>query len=256
LNDKSGPERLDKILSKSGYGSRSDVKKLIRTGAVSCDGIIAKDPQVKFSPESSHIEVYGRRLNYSRFIYLMMHKPEGVISAACDPERTTVVDLLPDLHRLRKPFPAGRLDIDSTGLLLITDDGDLAHRLLSPKKHVEKEYEVVIDKSPDENIAQAFERGVVLDGKTALRPARLIKPETRGQSSSDGDTFKAGVIITEGKFHQIKRMFAAFGIRVIKLKRIRIGDLILDPELEPGESRELTENELTMLQEITAKVSD
>ncbi|MCL2059973.1 MAG: rRNA pseudouridine synthase [Oscillospiraceae bacterium] len=237
-------ERLDKILSHAGYGSRTDVKKLIRSGAVSCGGAVVRDPEQKFDADEARISVDGCEIKYSRFIYLMMNKPGGVISATYDPVHRTVVDLLPDSYRRRSPFPVGRLDIDTTGLLLLTDDGDLAHRLLSPKKHVEKEYEAVLDRLPCAKIVDDFAGGVVLDGHIALRPAKLLLASDI--HSPTGDT-TVRVVVTEGKYHQVKRMFLLYGINVLALKRVRMGGLALDPSLAPGEFRELTPTELSSL---------
>ena len=263
------PERLDKILSNSGCGSRSDVKKLIHSGAVACDGIVIKDPDIKFVAETTRIDICGSPLRYSKYVYIMMHKPKGVISASYDDRLKTVADLLPERCRSRGLFPVGRLDIDTTGLLLLTDDGALAHSLLSPKKHIEKEYEALLDKPPGAEAVEGFERGVVLNGDLKLQPAKLLissdsnftateaamsataapaaisipTPSTPAASTIMSAT-AARVVITEGKFHQIKRMFAVYGIKVLELKRVRMGALELDPRLAPGESRELSEHEL------------
>jgi len=247
LNGLSAPERLDKILANNGFGSRTDARRLIRSGAVACDGAVVTKPETKIVAKSTRITVGSVELKYSKYIYLMMNKPEGVISASYDPKRRTVSDLLPERYKSRNPFPAGRLDIDTTGLVLLTDDGDLAHRLLSPKKHVEKEYLATLDRLPGPDVVEGFERGVILDGDIRLRPARLVLPLT-----AQPDTrYTVRVILTEGKFHQVKRMFMAFGIRVVGLKRIRMGALALDPGLAPGEFRELTDAELSSLRELT-----
>ena len=238
MNGPPKPERIDKILSNAGYGSRSDVKELIRSGAVSCDGKRVEDPGEKRVAETSRIEISGVSISFSKYIYLMMQKPEGVISATYDPRHTTVVDLLPDNLRRRGLFPVGRLDIDTTGLTILTDDGGFAHRLLSPKRHVEKEYEAVLDKAPDGAVLDDFERGMAIGGNVKLQPARLTQ-------TSDSPT-RVRVILTEGKFHQIKRMFAKHGIHVLELRRLRIGTLSLDPTLAPGEFRELTPAELAL----------
>ena len=279
MNNPANTERLDKILAGAGYGSRSDVKKLIRSGAVSCDGDAVTAPEMKFSPETTRIEVGGVKITYNRFIYLVMNKPEGALCATYDPARRTVIDLLPERYRTRKMFPVGRLDKNTTGLLLLTDDGDFAHMLISPKKSVEKEYEALLDKVPGAEVAEAFGRGVILDGHIRLRPAKLTIRQTAGETArapetvagacgagvsspaaADAATTDAAVttdpaipavpvrvIVTEGKYHQIKRMFSAFGINVIKLRRVRIGGICLDPALLPGEARELTTTELSSL---------
>jgi 16S rRNA pseudouridine516 synthase len=237
VNGPPAPERLDKILSNNGFGSRADVRKLIRSGAVTCDGAAARDPERKLRAETARITVSGVELKYKKFIYLMMNKPAGVISASYDPKRRTVADLLCEPYKSRNPFPAGRLDADATGLILMTDDGGLAHSLLSPKKHVEKEYVVCLDKIPGAAVADSFTRGAVLDGNIRLRPAELLL----------SGAAEARVVLTEGKFHQIKRMFLAYGIRVTGLERVRMGPLVLDPLLAQGESRELTPSELSSI---------
>ena len=259
------PERLDKILARAGFGSRSDVKKLIRAGAVTCNGEAAKTADQKYNAGIDAILVNGAAIKYQKHIYLMMNKPKGYVSSTDDPRHKTVADLVPERFQSRRPFPAGRLDIDTTGFLLMTDDGDLAHRMLSPKKHVEKEYEAVLDIMPDTGVADDFLSGVVLDGGVRLKPARLTivsginsdAPHAVGSPGSTGadaphvaklsDAAVVRVIITEGQYHQIKRMFAAHGIKVLELKRLRIGSLPLDPSLAPGESRELNETEVEKL---------
>ena len=273
MNNAGKPERLDKILSNAGCGSRTDVKKMIRSGAAACDGVVVIDPEMKFAAESTRITVGGVPINYSRYIYLMMNKPPGVVSATYDQRRKTVLDLVPDFYRARGVFPVGRLDADTTGLLLLTDDGDLAHRLLSPKNHVEKEYMAVLDKKPGAEVVEGFARGVELKTTGRLRPAALTPVDetqppvsastadaarTPGPATAADDActpgpasarelYQARVIVTEGKFHQIKRMFLAYGIRVVKLERVRMGPLCLDPALEAGGSRELTAAELSLL---------
>ncbi|MDR3120046.1 MAG: rRNA pseudouridine synthase [Clostridiales bacterium] len=287
-------DRLDKILSNMGIGTRAEVKRLIRAGDVTCGGAVVKDPETKFAPNQTVICVAGRTLRYQEHIYLMMNKPEGYVSATHDAVKRTVSELLPERCRVFEPFPVGRLDIDTTGLLLLTDDGELAHRLLSPKHHVEKEYEAELDRMPDENVVEAFAQGLRLEG-FLCKPARLLLPgapdtpkipgdmsalsgDVSGIPTSPGDAsalsggipaipggvpdvsgdvsalsgstappFVVRVILTEGKFHQIKRMFARFDIRVLRLRRIRMHSLLLDPALAPGESRELSPAELTAL---------
>jgi len=231
-------ERLDKVLSNMGYGTRTEVKKFIRDKLVMVDGIIVKDPQMKVDPITSEIYFGEERICFSEFIYLLLNKPAGYISSTYEPGKQTVVDLLPENYIHFNPFPVGRLDIDTTGLLLLTNDGAFAHQLLSPKKHVEKEYEVRTDKMPDSAVIEAFQNGVTLGDGYQCKPARLMIRE---------DTGLLYVTITEGKFHQIKRMFAAFEIQVLALKRIRMGALVLAPSLAPGSIRELTASELSLL---------
>jgi len=242
------PERLDKILANNGFGTRSEVRRLIRSGAVACGGVIIKEFDKKIIASAVSIEVGGRALHYNKYIYLMMNKPKGVISASFDPKRRTVADLLPEQYHSRKPFPAGRLDKDTTGLLLLTDDGDLAHRLLSPKMHVEKEYIAVLDRMPDDEVAEGFGRGAELGGGVRLRPAKLLTyTDSAGEFQHNPPGGVVRVILTEGKYHQIKRMFGAYGIAVTELKRIRMGGLMLDQGLAPGKSRELSGTELALL---------
>ena len=232
------PERLDKVLSNMGVGSRSELKKIVRDGLVSVNGVVVFNPALHVDPVSDVIKVADETVAYRKFIYLMMHKPEGFVSSTDEPGKRTVVDLIPEAYAHFAPFPVGRLDIDSTGLLLLTNDGELAHRLLSPKRHIEKEYIVTLDKQPDDSVADSFLRGVVIDGGVCCKPAQLRLTD---------DPFVVHVVLTEGKYHQIKRMFAASGIRVLALKRIRMGALPLDETLATGCVRELTAEEITLL---------
>ena len=199
-------ERLDKIISNLGYGSRKDVKSFAKKGLIEVDGVVVKDNGMLVDPESSIIKVNGEEILYRKYIYLMMNKPDGVISATHDNRDETVVDLLELDHQVFDPFPVGRLDKDTVGLLLLTNDGELNHRLISPKYHVYKIYYAETEKGSE-----------------------------------------VRVTIQEGKYHQVKRMFEAVGKKVIYLKREEFGGLILDPELEEGEYRELTDDELALL---------
>ncbi|WP_400161789.1 pseudouridine synthase [Brevibacillus sp. TJ4] len=233
-------ERLDKVLANMGLGTRKEVKALVKQGAVVVDGVVANDPGMHVVAEEQEILVDGEPLNYKRWVYVLMNKPPGVISATEDSMHETVVDLLPYEWAI-KVHPVGRLDIDTEGLLLLTNDGQLSHSLLSPKKKVEKEYFARIDGRVTEEHVAAFAKGVELEDFTTL-PAKL-------EILSSGENSEIRVTIMEGKFHQVKRMFAAFGLHVSYLQRVRMGPLHLDPSLEPGEYRELTEEELTMLQQ-------
>ena len=232
--------RIDKLLANMGYGTRKEVKKLLKAGVVKVDGMTVKDAKTHVDPKKQIVTVWGEEVEYKPFIYLMMNKPKGVISATEDAVEETVVDLLEEEDRLFDPVPVGRLDKDTEGLLLLTNDGQLAHQLLSPKKHVPKTYEAIIDGEVTEEDVAAFRRGVVLDDGYETKPAELVI--IRSGLRSD-----VQVTITEGKFHQIKRMFQAVGKRVVYLKRIQMGPISLDETLEPGEYRELTDEEIALL---------
>lgn len=232
--------RIDKLLANVGYGSRKEVKQLLKAGAVTINGEVAKDAKQHVDPEKDRIMLYDDEVNYREFIYLMMNKPPGVISATEDVREETVIDLLEEEHALFNPFPVGRLDKDTEGLLLLTNDGVLAHQLLSPKKHVPKTYFAVIAGEVTEEDVEAFQKGVVLDDGYVTKPGELNILKSGLRSDIE-------LTITEGKFHQVKRMFEAVGKRVVYLQRISMGPLQLDDELELGEYRELTEEEVELL---------
>ncbi len=234
-------ERLDKIIASQGLVSRNDVKLMVKRGEVSVNGVVVKDSSVKVSYEDN-IKVNGKPLKQTEFIYIMLNKPKGVVSASEDKRDKTVVDILPEELKRKNLFPAGRLDKDTTGFCLITDDGDFAHRILSPSRHVDKTYIAqVSDKIDFENARKAFKDGVVLADGTVLLSADLEL-----LSDDDNQVFK--VVIKEGKYHQVKRMFASLGTTVIKLKRISIGGLKLDETLNEGEARLLTSEELAEIE--------
>ena len=232
-------ERLDKLLASQGVGSRKEVGQMIRRGRVLVNGEPVCRPECRVDPENSEVAVDGKLVTVKKYLYIMMNKPSGVLSASRDSRAPTVLDLLPDeLHR-KGLFPAGRLDKDTTGLLIITDDGEMAHRMLSPKKHVYKLYEARLDAPATEEDVQAFADGIPLKDFDCL-PARLEIPQ-------EGDGLTARTEVREGKFHQVKRMFAARGKNVMGLCRLKIGKLELDPTLKPGESREMTAEELSLI---------
>jgi 16S rRNA pseudouridine516 synthase len=233
-------QRIDRILSNMGYGTRKEVKKLISSGLVEIDGIIVKDSGQKAAVDSQEIKVGGKRVFYRDFIYIMMNKPKGVISSTEDRFNRTVIDLLSDEFKTFSPFPVGRLDKDTEGLLLLTNDGQLSHRLLSPKKHVPKTYMAKIAGRVSERDVEAFGRGIILEDGYKTMSSELEVLE-RGSISL------VEVTIYEGKFHQVKRMFQAVGKEVVYLKRISMGELKLDEALEPGEYRELNEEEREIL---------
>ena len=233
----SKPERVDKILSNLGYGTRSGVKKILKTGRVEVDGKCVTDGSQKVLPESGGIKIDGHPLVYREFVYLMLNKPKGYISATKDRHQKTVADLVPAEFRRFALFPVGRLDIDTEGLLLLTNDGDLAHCILSPKKNVKKKYYASLDKPINEDIVKAFKSGVAIGHGDTCKPAEL---------SMVSDT-EAEVIITEGKHHQIKRMFFAFGINVVYLKRTEMAGIKLDRNLGKGQIRELSPEETELI---------
>lgn len=237
-------ERLDKILANLGYGSRKEVKALVKNEEVEVDGQIVKDSSMQIDPEKSEIKVSGEVVNYRKYIYLMMNKPDGVVSATFDKYDETVIDLIDDEYKIFNPFPVGRLDKDTVGLLLITNDGELNHRLISPKWHVDKVYYAEIDKKVDDSDVIAFERGVVLDDGYKCMPAKLeiLKADEHGS--------EVKVTIQEGKFHQVKRMFNSVGKNVVFLKRISFGPLKLDKSLVEGQYRELSKEEIEILKSI------
>ncbi|MEK4627578.1 MAG: pseudouridine synthase [Solibacillus sp.] len=232
--------RLDKLLANMGYGSRKEVKVLLKQKAVTVDGETVKDASMHVNPETQNVSVFGERVEYIEFIYIMMNKPPGVISATEDKYDQTVIDLLDPYVQHFEPFPVGRLDKDTEGLLLITNDGNLAHNLLSPKKHVPKWYYARIEGVVTEDDVKAFAHGVTLDDGYHTKPGELV-------ILSSGEQSEIELMIQEGKFHQVKRMFEAVGKKVTYLKRLSMGSLKLDEELLLGDYRELTEEELKNL---------
>ncbi|MBU5437380.1 rRNA pseudouridine synthase [Tissierella sp. MSJ-40] len=233
-------ERLDKVLSNIGYGSRKDVKKFIKDGIVKVNNETILNNEFKVNPYEDLITFNGEEILYREYIYLMMNKPKGLVSSTDDPLTRTVIDLLEEEYIVYKPFPAGRLDKDTEGLLLITNDGKLAHQLLSPKKGVDKTYYVEVDGYVEEKHIEEFNNGIVLDDGYTTLPATLKIQDSNVIS-------KVYLTIQEGKFHQVKRMFESIGMKVLYLKRISMGPLKLDESLETGEYRELTEEEIKLL---------
>ena len=226
--------RLDKYISDAMGISRQDAKKLLSKGAVAIDGKVVKKGDAKVS-DANRILVNGKLLEYKQFVYIMLNKPKGVVSATDDKNDTTVVDLVKVDYPKRNLFPAGRLDKTSTGFVLLTDDGDFAHDILAPKKHVSKEYIVTLDAEINEEIIGSFNSGVTLADGTLLKSAVL-------EATSDPMVVK--VVLKQGVYHQIKRMFGVFDIGVNELHRTHIGDVELDSTLAPGQYRELTAEEL------------
>lgn len=226
--------RLDKFLSDMGIATRKELKQIIKSGRISVNGSAVTLPEAKLDPEKDAVSMDGGILRYSRFHYYMMNKPSGVLTATEDGKQKTVLDLVsPEMRRMGL-FPVGRLDKDTSGLLLLTDDGDFAHRVISPKSEVEKLYYAVVRGVPTEEDVKAFARGIVLADGTKCLPAKL---ELLGGS-------ECMVTVMEGKYHQVKRMLASRAKPVEQLKRLRIGGLALGESLLPGEFRELDENDL------------
>ena len=229
--------RLDKYLCETGFGTRSQVKDLLKKGQVMVNGEVVKKPELKINETTDQILCQGKKASYQKNIYLMLHKPAGVVSATEDNREKTVLDLVRPEDRKNSLFPVGRLDKDTEGLLLLTDDGELAHRLLSPKKHVDKTYFAKIDGQVTEEHVKQFREGLDIGDEKKTLPAVVT-------ILLSGPVSEIEVTIHEGRFHQIKRMFEAVGCKVTYLKRLSMGSLVLDETLPPEEYRPLTEAEL------------
>ncbi len=234
--------RLDKFLADMGMGTRSEIKTWIRKGRITLNGSVCNKPEQKVNTTSDVVTIDGQAVNYIEFLYVMLNKPAGVVSATRDNVSKTVLDLIAD-KKGKEIFPVGRLDKDTEGLLLLTNDGDLAHQLLSPKKHVDKTYFAKVKGRVTTDDIALFETGVDIGEESLTLPARL----TILQSD---DISEIELTIQEGKFHQVKRMFEAVDKEVIYLKRISMGGLALDPNLELGEYRELTKKEIDYLKSL------
>ena len=228
--------RIDKYISGCGYASRKDVKKLIKQGLVFIDGEVCKKPEEQ-TDEDSIVEVDGERLIYREFVFLMLNKPQGCVSAVYDKKYPVVTEFVPEEYAHFEVYPVGRLDIDTEGLLILTNDGQFAHEMTSPKKDVYKRYFAVLDKPMEEKDVEIFAGGMEFKEFTA-KSAKLEITENPNE---------VYIEIAEGKFHQVKRMCERVGKTVTYLKRVAIGNLKLDKSLEKGEVRELTKDELDML---------
>ncbi len=230
--------RLDKMLAHLNYGSRKEVKAYIRKGFVSVNGEIITDDDFKVNEQTDEIVFIDEKIHYQEMIYLILNKPAGYVSATFDSKEATVLDLI-DGYEGRGLFPVGRLDKDTTGLLILTNDGKLAHQWLSPSKHVLKTYEVTFEGTFQEQFISMFEEGITLEDGTVCLPAKLVllKPQF------------AQVTISEGKYHQVKRMFEMVGLSVIKLKRISFGGLALPKDLKEGNYRALLPEEIFKISE-------
>ena len=231
-------ERLDKIISATGKKSRREVKELVRQGRILVDGKVANAADMKVDPASSEILIDGENIGYEKFTYIMLHKPAGVLSAVEDRKQKTVIDLLPEELQRRGLSPVGRLDKDTEGLLLLTNDGELTHKLLSPKYHVDKVYYARVEGRLEQKDCEAFAAGMTLGDGLECLPAGL-------EILSDSEAL---VTLQEGKFHQVKRMLAVCGKPVVYLKRLSMGELRLDETLKKGEFRPLTAEEVKSLQ--------
>ena len=227
-------KRLDRILSELGVATRSELRQIIRSGRVRVDGAAVTQPETRLDTASHEITLDGVRLDCRRLRYYMLDKPVGVLSVTEDRSRQTVLDLFPPELRRQGLFPVGRLDRDTSGLLLLTNDGDFAHRVISPRSGVEKRYAAEVEGETDEADVRAFAAGLVLADGTRCLPAKL-EPAGPG---------RCYVTVTEGKYHQVRRMLAARGKPVLGLRRLSVGALELDPALGPGGLRELTERDL------------
>ncbi|MEF2920135.1 MAG: pseudouridine synthase [Acutalibacteraceae bacterium] len=225
-------ERLDKLIATQGMASRSDVRKMIYKGQVVVNGVAVKSPSVKVDTEKDVVEVDGNIISVSKYIYLMMNKPSGVVSATQDNIDKTVIDIIPVEYKRKGLFPVGRLDKDTEGLLIITDDGDFAHKVMSPNKKIYKTYVAQLDSPVDEQDIQAFANGIEFRDGTKCRPAILSVVNNEKAPT-------AQVKVCEGMFHQVKKMFAVRGKKVVNLKRIAIGSLKLDDTIAKGEVKKL-----------------
>ena len=232
-------ERLDKVIASALNVSRNDARNFIKKGFVTVNSQTVRDIGAKVDEERDELFYNGKKISYSKFVYIMMNKPKNVISASEGRGEKTVIDILPQEMKRKNLFPAGRLDKDTTGFMLITDDGGFAHRILNPKNHIPKTYIALLDKPFNDEIIKEFERGIELKNDS-LMPAK-IKP-------LDSEYLTAQVIINQGMYHQIKRMFAKFSITVLELKRISMGALNLDDSLGEGECRYITPNELYLIE--------
>ncbi|TQR14648.1 pseudouridine synthase [Psychrobacillus soli] len=234
--------RLDKFLAHTGFGTRREVKMLIKSKAIQVNGVTVKDSSMHVNEHDDRVSVYGEVVEYKQFVYLMLNKPAGVVSATEDTRDKTVIDLLDDDVRHFEPYPVGRLDKDTVGLLLLTNDGALTHRLLSPNKDVPKVYFAKVQGIVNESDVEAFKNGITLDDGYHTKPGIL-------HILTSGPISEIELTITEGKFHQVKRMFEGVGKKVVYLKRLSMGTLKLDHSLAEGAYRELTGEELEQLQQ-------
>ena len=234
--------RVDKVLSNLGYGSRAELKVYCKKGLVKINDKIISNPGTQVDTDIDKIEFNNEIVKYREFVYIMMNKPDGYLSATFDKRDPIVLDLIDPSYLTFEPFPVGRLDKDTEGLLVLTNDGQLAHRVLSPKKHVPKTYYAKIEGVVTEEDIKAFEKGVILDDGYETMPSQL-------KILKSDELSEIELTIHEGKFHQVKRMFESVGKKVVYLKRLSMGKLILDEKLNLGEYRELTDEDVKLIEE-------
>jgi 16S rRNA pseudouridine516 synthase len=231
--------RLDKFLVSQNIGTRKEVQKLIKSGEVTLDGKVVKKPDTKIDENVNKVQVNGNNVDYMEYVYIVMNKPKGYISASNDKNAVTVIDLVPEEIKRKNLFPAGRLDKDTTGLMIITDDGDFAHKMLSPKHHVDKRYLAVLDGEVTAEMVKNFKQGIKFYDGTLCLSATLI-PHIDNKKVAE-------VVIREGKYHQVKKMFLTQGLTVLELKRLQIGEFVLPKDLSEGESRLMSDEEIRQI---------
>lgn len=237
-------KRLDNFLVNSGYGSRKEVQKLIRSKKVKVNGEIVNKPSIHIDVLNDKVCVFDEEIIYRKFVYLMMNKPSGFVSATHDKFDRTVLELIDDEDKILEPYPIGRLDKDTVGLLIISNDGDMCHRVLSPKRHVEKKYFVRVNGRLNNSHTEIFNEGILIEDDIKCKPAKLNILECGDDEST------CELILTEGKFHQVKRMFEALSLKVTYLRRIEFGGIKIDGTLKEGEYRHLTEEEVSLLKSV------
>ena len=235
--------RLDKFLANSGIGTRKEVKIILKKGKITVNEKIVKDAKIQIDEIKDNVKIEGEKITYKPFVYIMMNKPSGVISATEDGKHKTVIDLLCEKYKNYKVFPVGRLDIDTEGLLLLTNDGVLAHNLLSPKKHVDKKYYVELKEPLTIEKKKILESGIKLEENFVTKKAKIEIID----KDEDIEVNSVFITISEGKFHQVKRMFKFVENEVLYLKRVKMGKLLLPEDLKLGEYRELSEEEMNLI---------
>lgn len=246
--------RLDKFLANSGIGTRKEVKIILKKGKITVNEKIVKDAKIQIDEIKDNVKIEGEKITYKPFVYIMMNKPSGVISATEDGKHKTVIDLLCEKYKNYKVFPVGRLDIDTEGLLLLTNDGVLAHNLLSPKKHVDKKYYVELKEPLTIEKKKILENGIKLEENFVTKKAKIeiidkdkVKDKNKNIDINKNEVNSVFITILEGKFHQVKRMFKFVENEVLYLKRVKMGKLLLPEDLKLGEYRELSEEEMNLI---------
>ncbi len=232
-------ERLDKFIATQKNLPRREARQIISRGQVMVNGIVARAFDTRIDTAQDKVELSGEQVVFKKYVYIVINKPKGVLSATSDKRQSTVLDLIPEHLKRKELFPVGRLDKDTTGLLLITDDGEFAHRVISPKSNISKTYTVLLDGEIEKSVVDEFKKGVTLHDGTRCLPAELVV--------SSENPRQATVTIMEGKYHQIKRMFGVYGLGVVELHRNSVGNFLLDENLKSGECRELSSLELALI---------